>query len=169
MFSEYNFVSVENCPEYLLFIFEGTQWCRTNTIISNFCKIPVMEKWGNSLRNVPWNLRFTEIFYTLLLLQRSDCNYNISYTDPRWDVCVSFVEIFVKCLPGVRILLLLQSGAAAQCDGLTDIDEVETLDTFDIFSNSNRAVSTYHYKPHTDTTTRFTFYFKIIYQSHNLF
>ena len=103
------FVSVENCPEYLLFIFEGTQWCRTNTIISNFCKIQVMEKWGNSFRNVPWNLRFTEIFYTLLLLQRSACNYNISYTDPRWDVCVSFVEIFVKCLPSVRILLLLQS------------------------------------------------------------
>ena len=32
--------------------FEGRKWCRNNTIISNFCKIQVMGKWGNSFRNV---------------------------------------------------------------------------------------------------------------------
>ena len=119
MLSVYNLVSVENCPEYLLFmenILRGLKWSTNNIIIlSNFCKIHgVMEKWGNSFRNVPWNLRFTQIFYLVLrvVVVVAFCNYNnISYTDSGGVMCVSC------SVPSCEdIIVITEESRAAHCD-----------------------------------------------------
>ena len=67
--------------------------------------------------------------------------------------CVSLVEIFVKYLPVVRILLLLQRRAERpSVTLLTDIDEVETFDISTVLAlRSITEVSTYYYKPNTKT------------------
>ena len=66
--------------------------------------------------------------------------------------CVSLVEIFVKYLPVVRILLLLQRRAERpSVTLLTDIDEVETFDISTVLALSITEVSTYYYKPNTKT------------------
>ena len=118
------FVSVENCPEYLLFmesIFEGTKWSRNNTIISNFCKIQSnlrAEKWGNSFRNVPWNFWFSQIFHlVLLLLER---NQKSSSNLENWInevlLCGSVLQVICNIL---SVLLLLQwdTDPSRLCDG----------------------------------------------------